>query len=313
MLNAVARANRFHLDTLGRLTYAGANLLTGPAGSVLSNVIVSWKAQSTSTSTLPRTPSGTAGGSHRRGPAGRGTGDAGAGVQEPRVPDPPGGLHRVTGCSKHQPDRRHSPGRRGGRPQSNGCREHRTDGGRVVWMPTYSAQADRASKGLGGGICLLDENGRLAPEVFAVLEVVKAHDMVLATGHISTAESMALVQEARSMGIQRTVVTHATTMSYWTGMTVEDMKALAGMGAFIEHCLHVMMPTTYRMDPKDLVKAISAIGPGKCIVSSDFGQDYHPMPAEGMRMGIATLLRAGLEEVEVGMVVKDNPARLLGL
>ena len=186
-------------------------------------------------------------------------------------------------------------------------------GGRVVWMPTYSAQADRASKGLGGGICLLDETGRLAPEVFAVLEVVKAHDMVLATGHISTAESMALVQEARSMGIQRTVVTHATTMSYWTGMTVEDMKALAGMGAFIEHCLHVMMPTTYRMDPKDLAKAISAIGPDKCIVSSDFGQDYHPMPAEGMRMGIATLLRAGLEEVETGMVVKDNPARLLGL
>ena len=186
-------------------------------------------------------------------------------------------------------------------------------GGRVVWMPTYSAQADRASKGLGGGICLLDENGRLAPEVFAVLEVVKAHDMVLATGHISTAESMALVQEAKSMGIQRTVVTHATTMSYWTGMTVEDMKALAGMGAFIEHCLHVMMPTTYRMDPKDLAKAISAIGPDKCIVSSDFGQDYHPMPAEGMRMGIATLLRAGLEEVEIGMVVKDNPARLLGL
>ena len=37
------------------------------------------------------------------------------------------------------------------------------------------------------------------------------------------------------------------------------------------------------------------------------------MPAEGLRMGIATLLRAGMEEVEVGMMVKDNPSRLLGL
>ena len=186
-------------------------------------------------------------------------------------------------------------------------------GGRVVWMPTFSAQADRESKGLSGGINLLDSDGRLVPEVFAVLEVVKSHDMVLATGHISTAESMALVREATSMGIHRLVVTHATTMSYWTGMTVEDMKALAGMGAYIEHCLHVMMPTTYRMEPKDLVKTISAIGPEKCILSTDFGQDYHPMPAEGMRMGVATVLRSGLEEVEVGMLVKDNPARLLGL
>ena len=84
------------------------------------------------------------------------------------------------------------------------------------------------------------------------------------------------------------------------GMTLDDMKTLAGMGAFIEHCLHVVMPTTHRMDPKDLAQAILAIG-----------QDFHPMPAEGMRMGIATMLRSGMEEVEVGMLVKDNPSRLM--
>lgn len=185
-------------------------------------------------------------------------------------------------------------------------------GGRVVWMPTYSAQADRQAKGLDGGVSLLDDSGSLLPEVNSILEIIKAHDMVLATGHISTAESMALIAEGRNMGIGRMVVTHGTTMSYWTGMTVEDMKELAGMGALIEHCLHVVMPTTHRMDPKDLAKTISAIGPEKCILSTDFGQDFHPMPAEGMRMGIATMLRSGLEEVEVGMLVKDNPARLLG-
>ena len=185
-------------------------------------------------------------------------------------------------------------------------------GGRIVWMPTYSAKADRESKGLDGGISLLDKSGALVPEVHSILELIKSHDMVLATGHISTAESMALVAEARNMGIQRVVVTHGTTMAFWTGMTVEDMKALAGMGAFIEHCLHVVMPTTHRLDPKELAQTISAIGPEKCILSTDFGQDFHPMPAEGMRMGIATLLRSGLEEVEVGMLVKDNPSRLMG-
>ena len=34
---------------------------------------------------------------------------------------------------------------------------------------------------------------------------------------------------------------------------------------------------------------------------------------EGLRMGIATLFQCGMEEVELGLMVKDNPARLLGL
>ena len=186
-------------------------------------------------------------------------------------------------------------------------------GGRVVWMPTYSARADRQYKGLSGGISVLGDDKRLVPEVYAILELIKSHDMVLATGHLSTEESMTLVAEARNLGIQRIVVTHATTMSFLTGMTLEDMKTLAAMGAYIEHCLHVMMPLTYRMIPRELVETITAIGTEHCIISSDFGQDYHPMPAEGMRMGIATLLQAGLEEVEVGMLVKDNPSRLMGL
>lgn len=186
-------------------------------------------------------------------------------------------------------------------------------GGRVVWMPTYSARADRQHKGLNGGIFLLDDNGELLPEVYAILEVVKAYDMVLATGHISTRECMALVSEAKKLGINRVVVTHGTTSAFWTGMTPEDMKTMAGMGAYVEHCLHVMMPMTYRMPPQDLVEVIRTIGTENCIISTDFGQDFHPMPAEGLRMGIATLLKAGLDEVELGMLVKDNPARLLGL
>lgn len=186
-------------------------------------------------------------------------------------------------------------------------------GGRVVWMPTFSAQADRAHKGLSGGISLLDPQGKLVPEVYAILELVKAHDMVLATGHISTKECMVLVEEARNLGIGRVVVTHGTTSTFWTGMTPEDMKTLAGMGAYIEHCIHVMMPVTYRVSPQELVDTIRTIGAEHCIVSSDFGQDFHPMPAEGLRMGIATLLKAGLDEVEMGMLVKDNPSRLLGM
>ena len=186
-------------------------------------------------------------------------------------------------------------------------------GARVVWMPTRSASSDRQRRGLEGGIQLLDDRGRPLPEVYPILETIRQHDMVLATGHLSAKESMVLVDEARNLGIHRVVVTHASTMSFWNGMTVEDMKALADKGAFIEHCVHVMMPLTFRLSPSELADIIRSIGAEHCIISTDFGQDYHPMPAEGLRMGIATLLEAGLEEVEVGMMVKDNPSRLMGL
>lgn len=186
-------------------------------------------------------------------------------------------------------------------------------GGRVVWMPTFSSRADRQRKGLDGGIYILDGRNHLVPEVYTLLEIIKEHDMVLATGHLSTEESMVLVDEARNLGIQRIVVTHASTMAFWTGMTLEDMKALAAKGAFIEHCIHVTMPLTLRMNPTELAEMVQAIGPEHCVVSTDFGQAYHPVPPEGLRMGIATLLKAGMEEVEVGMMVKDNPSRLLGL
>lgn len=187
-------------------------------------------------------------------------------------------------------------------------------GGKVIWMPTFTAAADRKRQKLpDGGIALLDPKGRLVPELYPILDLIKRHDLVLATGHISPVESLALVKEARELGINRIVVTHASHIHYWQGMTVDQMKALAEMGAFIEHCVGIMMPTNVRMAPQSLVEMINAVGVDHCILSTDFGQAFHPIAPEGLRMGIATLMRSGMEPVDVGLLVKDNPARLLGL
>ena len=106
-----------------------------------------------------------------------------------------------------------------------------------------------------------------------ILDIIEPYDMVLAMGHISISESKPLVAEARNIGIQHVVVTHATTMSYWTSMTVEDVKEVAEMVAFIEQWLYVVMPTTHRRNPKDLAKTTLDIGPKKC-----------SGPVEAMRM-----------------------------
>lgn len=186
-------------------------------------------------------------------------------------------------------------------------------GGKVVWLPTLSAESDRKRRGQTGGIAITDEEGHLRPEVYSVLETIRYHDLVLATGHVSPAESMVVVEQASQLGLGRILVTHASHMYHWAGMTVEQMKRMAEMGALIEHCAFVMHPLRLNMSPKDLVAMIREIGAENCIFSTDYGQDFSPIAPEGFRMGIAALLEQGMEDVEAGLMVKDNPARLLGL
>ena len=186
-------------------------------------------------------------------------------------------------------------------------------GAKVVWMPTFSSASDFRRRGEDGGISVVDEQGQVLPVVRDILEIIRDYNMVLATGHISIQECHTLVEAARGVGIERIVITHASTLARWIGMTVDDMKALAAKGAVIEHSIHAIMPLTLGMDPKEMAEMIRDVGAQHCILSTDFGQAYHPIPAEGLRMAIATLLQSGLTENQVEFLVKRNPARLLGL
>ena len=46
---------------------------------------------------------------------------------------------------------------------------------------------------------------------------------------------------------------------------------------------------------------------------SCLGQNYNPAPAEGMRMMIGYMLKYWLSEKEIELMIKTNPAKLLGL
>ncbi|MFC2042093.1 DUF6282 family protein [Chloroflexota bacterium] len=184
-------------------------------------------------------------------------------------------------------------------------------GAKVVWMPTLTSANDMKKKG-GGGIVILDKEGRLLPVIGEILSIVKDYRMVLATGHVSVAESFALVDFARKEGLEKIVVTHP--LLEWLGapLSLEEQCQMAEKGAYIEHCFSVTMPM-YRLDPMKIVEAVRAVGAERCIISTDMGQDNNPAPAEGIRVAIATMLKCGLSEKEVELMVKINPARLLDL
>ena len=193
-------------------------------------------------------------------------------------------------------------------------------GAKVVWMPTFSA-ANSINKmralGLpleGEGISLLDEAGKLVPEMERILSIIKKNDMVLATGHISPRETFVLIEEAHRVGIRKMVITHPTDKEFAENhFTIDDLRELAAMGAFIEFTLVGMLPNEFCHDPALIVQTIRTIGPEHCIVSTDLGQPQNPLPVEGMRLFIATLLHHGITQKEVELMIKSNPASLLDL
>jgi hypothetical protein len=193
-------------------------------------------------------------------------------------------------------------------------------GTKVVWMPTHSSTNSRANMrripGVvleGEGFSLIDTAGKLVPEVSRIMAIVKKYNMVLANGHVSPRETFALFEAAQAMGITKLVVTHGLWQNGSVKFTLDELKKLGQMGAYIEHCYVGFLPTDFRYDPKPMMDAIKYIGAEHCIMGSDLGQYYNPPPAEGMRMFIALMYKNGISAPEIELMAKKNPAKLLDL
>ena len=198
--------------------------------------------------------------------------------------------------------------------------KHAAMGAKVVWMPTFSSTNSRAAMrklGIdlrGDGFSIIDAKSKLVPEVNDVLEIVKKHKMVLASGHISPKEGFALVERAREIGIEKIVITHPSDSEFVEqAYTLVELQRISQLGAFIEQTIVSLLPTEFCHDPQERVTMIKAIGAEHCIMSTDLGQYWNLPPAEGMRFLMAILIRNGLSTKEIEIMVKENPALLLSL
>lgn len=188
-------------------------------------------------------------------------------------------------------------------------------------MPTLSSANSRGKTrrtlGLeleGEGFSILNTKSKLVPEVGRILSLAKEYDMVLASGHLSPAETFALVDEAQRKGIWKLVITHPLeTEAVDQALSLEDQRRLSQMGAFIEHTSFGLLSGSFRHNPARIAAAIKTIGAEHCIMSTDLGQAQNPPPAEGMRIFMASLLKKGITEQEIELMAKVNPATLLGL
>ena len=204
-------------------------------------------------------------------------------------------------------------------------------GGKITWMPTMHAanhvktfgspsyarlsrKSDLNAAELPSArppISIFGENGKIRPEVHDILHLVAKSGTILATGHLGYEEMKALIRAARESGVEKVVVTHAEMEV--SNLSVEQQVELADMGAYIEHVILPLLPLYGRLSPEQYVAAIKAVGPERTILSTDCGQPYNPHPIEGMRQFVRTLLYKGVAKAHIDLMLKRNPAQLLGL
>ena len=200
-------------------------------------------------------------------------------------------------------------------------------GARVVWMPTVSAAHHqrlvdhpaahpimRHARTLpedGRPITVVGGRGRLVREADAVISAVAAAGAVLATGHLSVDESVAVAERGREAGVRVVVATHPTIL----GAAVADLRALADAGATIEHECSMLLPesTLHAFDVDDLLAWIDAVGVDRTVLGSDLGQMNNPLPAEGLARAWRLLRSQGVAEGVLRSLLIHKPREILEL
>jgi predicted metal-dependent phosphotriesterase family hydrolase len=154
---------------------------------------------------------------------------------------------------------------------------------------------------------VITEDGELTAAARSCLELIRKHDMILATGHLGRHEILALVRAAKEINLRRVIVTHAEFPSQ--SLTSEEQAELADLGAMIEHCFTTMH--TGKASWAEVLRSIRVVGPERCILSTDLGQTINPPVSEGFAMFAQTLLDLGFNTEEIRRMAVTNPSSIL--
>jgi hypothetical protein len=190
-------------------------------------------------------------------------------------------------------------------------------GARIVWLPTLSSRQDvengiAAMLGIPGpGLVVTDADDALLPETREVLALVREHDAVLATGHVSAAEHYAVVKEFARDG--KVLLTHATEDLAGPKLTAEQCRELAELGAWVELCAMTCIGALATRTVPEMVATIRTVGVDRVTLGTDFGQKVNPHPAAGLQTYADALYAEGLTDTEIRRMACTNPCALLGI
>jgi Family of unknown function (DUF6282) len=201
---------------------------------------------------------------------------------------------------------------------------HRVYGGRgkVVWLPTFESDkhVKTLSKPDARGL-VVAPGGQVTPEMEAILKIIARENLLLATGHVHPEEIIAVVRRGRELGVKNILVTHGLTNV--PGLTMAQAKQVVDMGAAIEVCFLQFRagpnaPLAFlthwtQVNAKNVAQAVKTLGAQSLVISSDLGQSANMTHPDGIEVAIAEMKKEGISDADIDLMMRKNPARLLGL
>jgi 2-keto-3-deoxy-6-phosphogluconate aldolase len=192
--------------------------------------------------------------------------------------------------------------------------------GRVVWFPTFDADHHvKHFKDAPEAIKVLGADGNVLPAVRDVLKICAQQKLVVCTGHLSPAESLAVARAAREAGCDRVVITHSEFEV--VNLSLEQMKQAASLGAKMEICAmgplmgptaHLAWMRSWRQVPmKESADRIKAVGAEHFLLATDLGQTGNPSPPDGYKLLVGGLLAEGITKEQIRVMGREVPGRLL--
>jgi microsomal dipeptidase-like Zn-dependent dipeptidase len=130
-----------------------------------------------------------------------------------------------------------------------------------------------------------------------------------------------VVRRGRELGVKNMLVTHGFTNV--PGLSMAQARQVAEMGALIEVCFLQFLagpnaPLAFlthwtQVNAKSVATAIKEVGAKSLVVSSDLGQSGNMTHPDGIEAAIAAMRKEGISDGDIDLMMRKNPARLLGL
>jgi Family of unknown function (DUF6282) len=188
-------------------------------------------------------------------------------------------------------------------------------GGRGVWFDPKRRLDDPVPPqawdvALKTGLYMLDDHGRLRPEIRDTVRLCHDHGVTLSLGHASPQEMDALASEIAAIGFRRAFIDHPFSEVF--ELDVEAMKRWAAAGVRFALTWDELSPLL-GVDPQDMVAAIRAVGPEFFMLSSDAGIPLLPDTVEAYRLLAATLRGYGMTEPEMRQLMHGSAKEIVNV
>lgn len=186
---------------------------------------------------------------------------------------------------------------------------------KMIWMPTTDSggHIDRTygKKNYDKNALYVAKNGRIVPEVEEILNIIAENKIAVSCGHISIEEMFVVIDSAKSLGVKKIIVDHPCFGS--VNASIEEQKQFVKKGAYLNYCASTLDPLISGVDPEYVANCIKTVGPKNCTMSTDVGAVFLLQPLEAFRIFIWYMKICGVNDKEIDIMTKINPAKILGI